>query len=116
MGVAPIVFVFNGNTFNTSGTVSVQGRCNDGTWLPVVNATTTPASYETLNQVGGFRAVWGRAGGWVTNVLGAGSDRDDLWALNGVNANLTTKAKVVGYQLRTFSYIGDIAFIFDSTI
>ena len=116
MGVASIVGGVNNKPFNFSGTVSVQGRCNDGTWLPVLNATTIPASFETLNQVDGFRAVWGRAGGWVTSVLGAGSDNDDLWALNGVNANLTTKAKVVGYQLRTFGYIGDIAFIFDSTV
>ena len=114
--MGPVVGVYQGKTFNVSGALSVQGHLNDGTWLPVLSASTTPASYETLNQVTGFTAVWGRAGGWVTNVLGAGEDGDNMWALNGVNANLTTKAKIVGYQLRKFSYIGDIAFIFDSTV
>ena len=96
----------------------MQGRLNDGTWLPRLNASSNVIEYGVTNQTRGYTALWGRAGGWLTDIFGAADSdaRDYIWALNGANVNFNTTAKVVGYQLRTFSYIGDASFAFDSTI
>ena len=95
----------------------MQGRSNDGTWLPTLNGTQRVVEYALINQTHGFTALWGRGGGWMTTLLGAEyGDQGYLWSLNGANVNFNTSAKVVGYQLRTFQYIDDASFAFDSTI
>ncbi len=103
-------------SFTFNGAVSVQGRTDDGTWLPKLRASAPAKEYVEVHQEQGFTALWGKAGGWMTNLLGAGAgpdDRDDIWALNGANVSLSMRAKVVGYRLRTFSYIGDASFAFE---
>ncbi len=46
----------------------------------------------------------------------AGSDRDDIFALNGADVSLKSTARVVGYQLAVFSQVGGGSFAFDDSI
>ena len=118
IGVASINFTFNGSTIATNVSVSLRGRANDGTWLPILNASTAPDFYVGSSRPRGYRAVWGRAGGWLTGILDGGGDRDGIWALNGADAGLSSRAKVAGYRLQVFDdtnagVLSDGSFLFD---
>ncbi len=117
IGIGSIGGSVGSTNFAFSGTVSIQGRTSNGTWLQALNGTQPAVEYALVNQTNGFTALWGRSGGWMTTFLGAEFGDDGyLWSLNGANVNYNSSAKVVGYQLRTFQYIGDASFAFDSTI
>lgn len=94
----------------------MRGLTNEDVWLQTLNGSLNATHYVYTNQTNGYKAIWGRAGGWITNFLGAGGSRDDIWALNGQNLGLARSAKVVGYKLRTFSLIDDASFAFDETV
>ncbi len=46
----------------------------------------------------------------------AGDDGDGIFALNGADVFLTSTARVVGYQLQTFEFVGGGSFAFDDSI
>ena len=116
IGTAPYTFSYGGENFNIAALVSVQGRSNNGTWLPAALSETPATDFAMNNKTHGFGTVWGRAGGWLTAFMQAGSDRDDIFALNGADVSLKSTARVVGYQLAVFSQVGGGSFAFDDTI
>ncbi|KAK9818588.1 hypothetical protein WJX74_005686 [Apatococcus lobatus] len=117
IGVAPITFSVGAETRTSTAIVSLAGRSSDGTWLPALNGTqaATATTWMYATQHNGYTALWGRGQGWVTNLLGAGGNFDDIWTLNSDNLKLPKKSKVTGYRLRTFSHVDDASFEFDQT-
>lgn len=118
IGVAAINFTYNGSTVAINMSVSLIGRANDGIWLPILNASTPPDFYVNSSRLRGYRTIWGRAGGWLTGIFDGGGERDGIWALNGANAGLSSRAKVAGYRLQVFDdtnagVLGDGSFLFD---
>ena len=65
IGVAAIKFTFNGSDIVSNMSVSLIGRANDGTWLPELNATTPPDFWVDSSRPRSYRAIWGKAGGWL---------------------------------------------------
>ena len=119
IGVALINFGFNGTAHSSNMSVSLAGRLNNGNWLPTLNTTTPPDYYVNSSRPRGYRAIWGKAGGWMTGVFNGGGNGDGNWALNGGDVGLSSKARVVGYELQIYDdagVIGGASFLFDETI
>ncbi|KAK9836788.1 hypothetical protein WJX74_008096 [Apatococcus lobatus] len=120
VGVALINFSINNAPASSNMSVLLAGRLNDGSWLPTLNATTPPGFYVNSSRPRGYRAIWGKAGGWLTGMFDGGGIGDGNWALNGGDAGLSSNARVVGYQLQIYGddvgIIGDGTFLFDDTL
>ena len=94
-------------------TVSLRGHCSNGTWLEQLGGTVAPREIITRSATEGYTQLSGRSGGWFTSFLEVGGDCDDPWTRSGIDAGLHRTARVVGYKLQVFAFIGNATFLFE---
>jgi len=100
------------DSFRIRCLVSLQGKCSNGDWLPELKSQMSPECSRQIVSATGFSKLKGRSGGWVTNFLGVGDDKDSSWTLEA-DPKVKGPCRVAGYQLRTEGdIVGGARFLF----
>ena len=100
-------------TFTVPVVVSLQGKCNNGHWLPKVKSAEAEEYMTMSEQPDGYIKLTGQSGGWLTGVLDCRNDRDGRWEATA-KTEQGQDCKVVAYQLRLDGGCAGARFGFDN--
>ena len=95
---------YNDKDFTVRSVVSLQGKNKQGDWLQKLGQDDLDTCEEVPEHEDGFSELTGKCGGFLTNFMGLGDDRDDEWTFTAPS-ELKQPCKIVGHQLCTVAEV-----------